>query len=374
MKGAIDMDYLDDLISEHGFSLQIKPVGSSCNIRCGYCYVKQFRKGRTSIMSTAVLERAVSQCLENSPEPTFSWHGGEPTLAGVDFFQTAMDLIERYKKPKQPVRNMIQTNATNISPEMAKLFYEYQFGVGVSLDGPEYVHGVHRTDVRKVNTHDSVMMGIKTLREAGLSPSVIATVTEKTLPYAKETFRFLVDQGFTSIKFSPVYDSVTDSFSVKSHDWFLYLKQVFLEWLEMENEEIHVRDLDEVMIWLERKSLMVCSSNQSCLMWVSIDPKGNLYPCEYLRNKHSYGNIMTMGLSDIIETKAYKGFSDSFSTLPSKCKACEFYSFCGNGCPATRTIKNKISSKGIYAYCQERCDLYGFIKTMFESELGESLG
>lgn len=363
-----------ELLEKHGFSIQIKPVGSSCNIRCEYCYVKQFRKGKTRIMSYDILERVISQCLSHSPEPTFSWHGGEPTLAGIDFFQKAMNLIEKYKRPGQVVRNMIQTNAINISPELAKLFHKYHFGVGVSLDGPRHVHEIHRFGLRNEKTFDRVMSGVETLRRAGVKPSVIATVTEKTLSYATETFRFLTEQGFTSIKYSPVYDSVSGSFSIGAKEWFEYLKQVFLEWFELGDQEIQVCDLDEVMVWLQKNKLNVCSSNQSCLMWVSVDPNGNLYPCEYLRSKHTYGNLINIGLDKITETEAYEQFTKTFLTPPVECQSCEFYSLCGNGCPATRVLDNKMSAEGVYVYCQERRDLFGFIKTVFEEALEGSLG
>ena len=362
----------ETLLKEHGFSIQIKPVGSSCNINCEYCYVKQFRKEKTHIMPDDILENIISQCLAYSPKPTFSWHGGEPTLAGIDFFQKAMDLIEKHKNHGQIVRNMIQTNAINISPELARLFYEYQFGVGISLDGSEDVHGIHRCDLEQKNTFKKVMYGVETLRQVGINPSVIITVTEKTLPYAIQTFHFLNRQGFTSIKYSPVYDSLSDSFSIGANEWFEYLRKVFLEWVELGNQGIRVCDLDEVMIWLQRKKLNVCSSNQSCLMWISIDPNGNLYPCEYLRYKHAYGNILNIGLNEITETKSYKQFAELFLTPPIKCKSCDFYTLCGNGCPATRILGNKMSPKGVYVYCQERRNLFDFIKTTFEGILEKS--
>ena len=68
------------------FSLQLKPVGSACNINCHYCYVSPFRAKRYHVMSEEVLNRAIYDCLSSNPHPSITWHGGEPTLAGYDFF------------------------------------------------------------------------------------------------------------------------------------------------------------------------------------------------------------------------------------------------------------------------------------------------
>lgn len=351
------------------FSVQLKPVGSACNLQCDYCYVKPFRPTKTRIMSGDVLERIIASCLSNATHPIFTWHGGEPTLAGISFFKQALQLMERYRKPGQTITNRIQTNATRVDLNLATFFKDHNFAVSVSLDGPEYIHGIHRFNSAHNNSFNKTMKGIETLRKVGISPSVICTVTDKTLKYAAEVFRFLVANGFTKIKYSPVFDSISDSFSFGSDEWFEYLKIVFDIWFEMENPNIEIRDLDEVISWLNQETLPLCSSDRTCLRWVSINPDGDLYPCEYLKSKHSYGNILQMELVDIPQTPAYQKFLDDFLSPPEQCTACKFYSLCGNGCPATRIAENRITPKGVYVYCQERLRLYYYIKKKFLAAL-----
>lgn len=362
--------------AEIGFAVQLKPVGSACNINCRYCYVEQFRQGKTKIMPEAILERVIASCVNGSSHPTFSWHGGEPTLAGLAFFGKAVSFMEKYSKGRE-VRNVLQTNATLITPAFSRFLSDSGFGVSVSLDGPEHIHGINRfrrkSSEQTVSTFVEATRGIDRLRDAGIAPAVICTVDRNTLTYAKEVFHFLVESGFTEIKYSPVFDSTLDSFSLSPEEWFGYLQAVFQEWFEMADAELHVRDLDEVIAWIQHKPLSMCSSDQTCLRWVSVDPDGNLYPCEYLRVNRSYGNIHSMELADIVGTEAYRSFCADFLGVAEECRQCQFFAECGNGCPATRVRDGKITSRGLYIYCNQRRMLYNVIKQSFEQGLGHSL-
>lgn len=350
-----------------GFSVQLKPVGSFCNINCRYCYVEPFKVKNLVVMPPAILKRIVTSCLDNCQQPTFSWHGGEPTLAGLPFFISAKNLMDKYSRSGQSVRNILQTNAISLTPEFAAFLKKSDFGVSISLDGPAPIHGLHRRYRNGKNTFSAVMRGYGYLRQAGIEPSVVCTVTRQSLAYPIEILEFLIETGFRRIKFSPVYDSLADQFSIDANHWFDFLKSIFDEWFRIGNPEIHIRDLDEVIAWLVSDPLTLCSSDQSCLCWVSINPQGELYPCEYLRTTLSYGNIMTMELADIIKTPNYQQFRNLFSKIPIPCTNCEFYQVCGNGCPATRVKGDQLSHEGQYVYCQQRKRLYNVIKDAFEA-------
>ena len=341
------------------FSIQLKPVGSACNLRCSYCYVKPFRGDSSGVMPLDVLERALVSCIAGSDYPNITWHGGEPTLAGLDFFVRACYLMSRHALDKS-VRNVLQTNATLITSEFAALLAEYRFEVGVSLDGPAEVHNLHRS-----SSFADVMRGVELLRQAGLDPSVICTVTADTLPFAEQVFDFLVANDFRRLKYSPVYDSTIDRFSISSDDWFNYLERVFWKWMNLGNPDLSVRELDEVIAWVDREQLALCSSDRTCLGWVSVDPNGELYPCEYLRSSTSYGNIRSMELANIAQTDTYRQFTAQFLTPPPQCQQCEFFALCGNGCPATRVENDVLTPTGVYVYCEQRRKLYNIIEDVF---------
>ena len=84
------------------FVVMAKPVGPLCNLACDYCYylgkTSLFPAGERYRMTEAVLDAHIRAFIEASPGPLvcFAWHGGEPTLAGLDFFRRAVELQRRH--------------------------------------------------------------------------------------------------------------------------------------------------------------------------------------------------------------------------------------------------------------------------------------
>lgn len=134
-----------------------------------------------------------------------------------------------------------------------------------------------------------------------------------------------------------------------------------------------LKTINEVIAWLLKRSINLCSCNRTCLHWVSIDPKGEIYPCEYLREQYYYGNITQMELRDVYYTSPYQGFKKIYETVPLKCQHCGSFKVCGNGCPATRVRDGKISLDGVYAFCEQRRKLFYEIEKVFKSVLTNKL-
>lgn len=90
------------------FCTLIKPFGSVCNLKCSYCYYldKELQySSKPKLMSDELLEQYIKQYIaaNDVPQVDFYWHGGEPLLAGLDFFERAMALQKKYSgKNKSP--------------------------------------------------------------------------------------------------------------------------------------------------------------------------------------------------------------------------------------------------------------------------------
>lgn len=340
-----------------GITLQIKPVGNSCNIECKYCYASPFKKTSFKVMDIKLLEKIIKDATDTTDTLTISWHGGEPTLAGLNFFKSYMEIASQYSK-KCKIINMIQTNATLINDDFASFFKDNNFIVSVSLDGVKKCHDLNRVDFSNIGTFDRVMKGVFCLRKYGLNPPIICTVSKDNLSNAKENYEFFINNGFKEIKYSPVYDSYDDSFSISSDQWFDYIFQVFILWLQNRDKTIKIRDIDEILAYYSKKSLPLCYNENACSKWISIDEQGNMYPCEYLRIDHYYGNISTTSISDVFNTSQYQDFKKKIEFLPEECIKCDILTICHNGCPATRIRNNKLEQDGKYVYCSERKKLF----------------
>ena len=137
-------------VSRRVFQIFVKPTGSICNLDCQYCYYldkeQLYPNGESFTMTKELLEEYISQHIEATKEDLimFSWHGGEPTLLGLDYFQKIIRFQEKYKPSNKKIINGIQTNGTLLDKETVGFFKENNFGIGISLDGPQFIHDKNR--------------------------------------------------------------------------------------------------------------------------------------------------------------------------------------------------------------------------------------
>ncbi len=343
-------------------TLQIKPVGNHCNLNCKYCYAAPFKTEKFQIIDLTLIEKLIKEAFLITDKLIVSWHGGEPMLAGLDFYQNYVGIVNKYKKANQTICNMIQTNATLITDEFATFFKNNDFIVSVSLDGDEKSHNKNRIINSTIGSFEKVMNGINILRKHSINPPIISTVTQSTYIDGVRNFDFFVKNGFTEIKYSPVYDSVSDNFSISDERWSQFLINILNRWLEIKNPNIKVREIDEILMWFAGTTISLCANRGMCAKWISIDEQGNVYPCEYLRSTNSYGNIQTTHLKDIFISPAYMDFVKKINYIPSRCQKCKLFNICHNGCPATRiNEKKQLIYEGTYVYCKQRQELFDYI-------------
>ena len=95
------------------FVVMAKHAGSACNMRCVYCYyLHNPASSAGGIMSLETLETFIRSYLEASPGPvvSFVWHGGEPTLAGLDFYRDVVRLQKQFLPEGWSCWNNLLTN------------------------------------------------------------------------------------------------------------------------------------------------------------------------------------------------------------------------------------------------------------------------
>src|SRR5438477_9105172 len=133
-------------------SLLIKPASAVCNLDCAYCFyldrdADPYKALPARRMTYDTLERMVDTYLFYSyPNSTFAFQGGEPTLAGLPFFEKLVQFQQHYGRDGQSVSNALQTNGTLLDKNWCDLFRSYQWLIGLSLDAPEEVNDRHRSN------------------------------------------------------------------------------------------------------------------------------------------------------------------------------------------------------------------------------------
>ncbi len=123
------------------YQMMIKPGGPACNLDCKYCFYlpkdKLFPPGDRR-MSERTLEELTRQYIgsQEGKVISFAWQGGEPTLMGQEFFQKALELQDKYRRPGMIIENTLQTNGTLLDDQWCRFLHDNRFLVGLSVDGP----------------------------------------------------------------------------------------------------------------------------------------------------------------------------------------------------------------------------------------------
>src|SRR5665647_1485162 len=193
-----------------------KAIGPACNLRCSYCYYLDKKslspQNSSNRMSIDTLEKFTEQYINAQPinQVLFTWHGGEPLLMSIDYYQKAIQFQKIYGRNKQ-IDNVLQTNGTLLTDEWCQFFKENNFLIGISIDGPRELHDSYRVDKGGQGTFERVIRGLRLLQKHGVDYNVLTTINRTNAEYPLEVYRFLRDEARTSwIQFIPVVERINE--------------------------------------------------------------------------------------------------------------------------------------------------------------------
>ena len=266
------------------FQVFVKPVGARCNLNCNYCYYleKDFQGAGEGpgVMSPELLERYITGHLEASSDQSiiFSWHGGEPTLAGIDFYRKALEIQKKYQIPGTKIVNGIQTNGTLLHMEWCKFLKEEGFAVGISLDGPRVFHDRFRTGKNRHSTFDRVLQGYTLLKKYEVPTEVLCVVNAVNVAEPLEIYRFFKELGVKYLTFLPLVERKQGSFSevtersVPSLDFGAFLSAIFDEWVEQDIGAIKIQVFEEATrsAFRQEHTLCIFKKGAGVSPWLSI--------------------------------------------------------------------------------------------------------
>jgi len=347
----------------------LKPRGAICNLDCKYCYFlskerlypdSQFR------MSENLLEEYTKQYIEAQqvPEVTFAWQGGEPTLMGLDFFKTAVEYQQRYKKPGMRIFNALQTNGTTIDDEWAAFYAENDFLLGVSIDGPHRLHDAYRVDKGGQPTLDKVLRGVDFLKKHGAEFNILTTVHAANAPYPLEVYRFLRDEvGTQFMQFIPIVERDNDTGyqegsdvterSVTAEQYGDFLIEIFEEWVRRDVGKVFVQIFDVALAAWSGQRPGLCVFEPTCGTALAMEHNGDVFSCDhFVEPAYKLGNMQFIPLKDLVSSEQqYRFGQDKRDKLPQYCRDCEVRFVCNGGCPKNRFIETPDGEPGLNYLC-----------------------
>ncbi len=339
------------------FSLLIKPASADCNLRCEYCfYIDHLENGNDKPrMTDETLEVMIKKYMktDQNKQYAFGWQGGEPTLMGLDFFKKVVEFQLKYAQPGSSISNGIQTNATLITEEIAKFFGEYKFLVGVSLDGPEYLHDYYRKTLGQKPTHALVMRGIEHLKQNGIEFNILSLINNKTVKKAKEIYHYHRDNGFLFHQYIPCVEfdksGQLKPYSITGKDWGIFLTELFNEWIKQDVNKVSIRLFDSIMEYLVYGRYNVCYMQDNCVQYFVVEHDGGVYPCDFfVQDNLLLGNINNNSWEELFNSKIYQSFGIQKSNWNEECNLCPYLRLCHGDCQKFRygapTSPNRLSN------------------------------
>ena len=244
-------------VASRGFQVFVKPVGAACNLACRYCYY--LGKGvssagdATARMPDELLEEYIVQHIAASPEEVirFSWHGGEPTLLGLDAFRRIAGLQRRHCPAGRTIANGLQTNGLLLDEEWGRFLAAERYAVGLSLDGPRAFHDRHRLTRDGRSSFEETLRGYRILRRHGVAVDILCVVGAGNVRHPDEVYGFFKRLGASHLTFLPLVERRPDApggvapESVPAEAWGRFLCAVFDEWVDGDIGRVKIQIFEE---------------------------------------------------------------------------------------------------------------------------------
>ncbi len=325
-------------------------------MRCAYCYYlgkeRLFPAG-TLRMPEDLLEKYIAQRFEASPGPNthFEWHGGEPTLLGLDYFRTITRLQRKHKPAGRALSNGLQTNGLLIDDEWAEFLAQEGFSVGLSLDGPVEFHDAFRKTADGRPTHSQVVHAFHVLRERRVFCNVLCVLHSVNTAAPDRLYDFFRGMGVSYIQFLPLVGA--GQATSKPEEIGDFLCRIFDRWIREDVGRTVIQIFDEALRPMYGVPHALCVHRERCGDAAVLEHDGSLYACDHFVDpEHLIGNIRERKLCDLAADPKMACFGRAKKdTLPRYCRECEVLSFCNGGCPKDRIAQAHDGEKGLNYLC-----------------------
>ena len=339
-------------VAKRSFQVFAKPAGAACNLACRYCYYLD--KGPAGPEAAAarmpddLLEAYVAQHISASPDEIirFSWHGGEPTVLGLEFFRRVAAIQRRLRPPGRSIANGLQTNGTLLDDEWGCFLAAEGFSVGLSLDGPRALHDHHRRTRGGRPTFDRAMRGLAVLGRHGVPTDILCVVGAHNVRRPLEVYRFFREIGASNLTFLPLVERRTGAPGGVSPDsvtpaaWGDFLCTVFDEWVDRDIGRIKIQIIEEAARTAFGQEHSLCLFRPVCGDIPVLERDGALFSCDHFVDAaHRIGNIRETPLAELLESPAQRAFGRAkLDSLPRVCRTCEVLAMCNGECPKNRFV------------------------------------
>jgi len=341
-----------------------------CPARCNYCWSSE---PGSPVMSMETLNGVVEWLEDFKNERiTITFHGGEPLLAGEDFYRQALPLISSRLEHLSPVF-ALQSNLWLMTPSLADILAKYHIPIGSSIDGPEELNDSQRGK----GYFQKTMKGYGIAKAHGVDVRFICTFTAQSVKRREEIFDFFLKNRFT-MKLHPALPSLKSN---QPGQWALepaeygellvYLLDQYLDHLG----EIEIMNINDLFRCVFTRHGSVCTFVDCVGSTFAIGPDGDIYPCYRFIGmpEYCYGNVADKpSMEEIKKTGAWMRMQKFTEYVDTACKECAHIRYCRGGCPYNAIVANGGVDLGVDCNCAAYRRIFDEITDRLNREMFES--
>lgn len=339
-----------------------------CNLDCSYCYLPD--RGSRRRMAPATLARIFERVSESplARKPyTVVWHAGEPLVLPPAWYEEAFAVAARHGRPGLAVTHSFQTNATLLDDAWCDLFRRFEVRVGVSVDGPAFLHDARRRTRSGRGTHASVMRGVETLQRNAVAFHVLTVLTREALDYPDELYDFYREHGIGTVGFNvEEIEGPNTTSSLEADDALRRYRAFMGRFFDLamgDEPQLRVREFGSMIgaVLQGRDERPLSSQEATPFAIVSVSTEGDFatFSPELLGlsgdpyGDFVIGNVHRDSFADAAASPRFEALWKDVASGLARCASdCAHHRFCGGGAPANKFFENGTFDSSETLFCR----------------------
>ncbi len=335
-------------------SVLIKPASGNCNMDCKYCFYCDEQKKREvasyGIMSEATLKNVIRKMVLHADGMcSIAFQGGEPTLAGINFYYKLIEYVKHYNRKNIKIEYALQTNGLIINEEWCRFFKENNFLIGLSLDGLQEIHDKYRHTKAGKPTYHTIEKAAAILEQYKVDYNILTVVHKDVVDSIEAIYGTYQAKGWHYQQYIACLDPLFEQpgsyeYSLQPTDYGRFLVKLFNSWfLDLKsNQQPYIRQFENYIAILLGRMPESCEQRGSCSIQYVVEADGSVFPCDfYMLDEYKLGNVNDTIIAVMDEKRKGLNFIEESLKISQECKQCEYYAICRCGCQRTRLKNNE---------------------------------
>jgi len=338
-----------------------------CNLDCAYCYLPN--RSDTARMSSATVGSLVRRLLEDrlvSGPLLVNWHAGEPLVLPPAFYEERIPLFAPLVEAGIPVTHSLQTNGVLINDAYCELFRRFDIKIGVSVDGPAFLHDARRVTRSGKPTHAAVVAGMRMLQKHAIPFNVICVLTSRSLRHPEEVYYWFREMGVRAVAFNLEEIEGANLTSSMIDPGFNEEYREFLErlWVLVEKDDraLRVREFDDIEgRILDRLPRRNSQTEPFINLSVASNGDYSTFCPELLGTSFPgfpdfrLGNVHGNGFRESMDSPIFQRLLREIRQGVQACRdECPYFEVCGGGNPSNKIAENGSLSSTRTRNCTSR--------------------